>query len=83
VEVSSDGARWKEVAQGKDTWHDVHVIPSSGTGKQMESAATTTITFQPVQARFIRITQTEAAGNAPAWSIQSLRLLGADPARGR
>jgi hypothetical protein len=37
--------------------------------------ATTFITFRPVSARFIRITQTAAADGGPAWSIQQLRIL--------
>ena len=35
---------------------------------------TTTITIKPVQAKFVRITQTGTEENAPVWSIQSLRL---------
>lgn len=35
----------------------------------------TLIAFAPVQAKFIRITQTDTAENAPAWSILNLRLL--------
>jgi hypothetical protein len=31
------------------------VIPSSGTGNQGESAATTIIAFQPVQVKFVKI----------------------------
>ena len=38
-----------------------------------ESSATR-IAFKPVQAKFIRLTQTAAADGAPAWSIQQLRL---------
>jgi hypothetical protein len=74
VEVSPDGKTWKTIAEGKDTWHDVHAIPSSGTGSQGESAATTTVSFQPVNAKFVRITQTGTEENAPVWSIQSLQL---------
>jgi mono/diheme cytochrome c family protein len=77
VEVSADGAAWKQVAEGKDQWRDLLAIPSSGTGNQGESAATTIVTFKPVSARFVRITQTAAEENAPIWSIQSLRLFGA------
>jgi len=32
------------------------------------------IPFKPARAKFIKITQTAAAENAPAWSIQRLRL---------
>jgi mono/diheme cytochrome c family protein len=74
VEVSADGKTWKTIAEGKDTWHDVHAIPSSGTGNQGESTATTTVSFQPVDAKFVRITQTGTEENAPVWSIQSLQL---------
>jgi mono/diheme cytochrome c family protein len=35
---------------------------------------TTVIPFKPARAKFIKITQTAAAENAPAWSIQRLRL---------
>lgn len=35
---------------------------------------TTVIPFRPVRARFVRITQTATAENAPPWSIQRLRL---------
>jgi mono/diheme cytochrome c family protein len=34
----------------------------------------TVIVFKPVEARFVRITQTETAADAPAWSVQRLRL---------
>ena len=75
VEVSLDGQAWTEVAQGKDTWHDVLAIPASGTGVQgSEGAVTTTVTFEPVQARFVRITETEGVPDAPIWSIQQFRL---------
>jgi mono/diheme cytochrome c family protein len=73
VEVSSDGRLWRAVAEGKDTWHDVVRLSSGGTGVQ-ESIATTAIPFPPVQAKFVRITQTARTENAPVWSIQSLRL---------
>jgi hypothetical protein len=77
VEVSGDGTAWKQVAEGKDAWHDLQAIPSSGTGNQAESAATTTVSFVPVEAKFVRITQTGTDENAPVWSIQSLRLYSA------
>jgi mono/diheme cytochrome c family protein/glucose/arabinose dehydrogenase len=35
---------------------------------------TTVIRFAPVSAKFIRITQTAAAGDAPAWSMRLVRL---------
>ena len=41
---------------------------------QGQGAGTSTvIAFAPVNAKFVRITQT-ASGTAPAWSIQRLRL---------
>lgn len=36
--------------------------------------AHTTIAFAPSRARFIRITQTDSAADAPAWSIRNLRI---------
>ena len=38
------------------------------------SLMSTTITFQPVSAKFIRITLTTGVENGPAWSMQSVRL---------
>ena len=38
------------------------------------AAMTTVITFPVVRARFVRITQTASDPDAPAWSIQRLRL---------
>jgi hypothetical protein len=74
VETSLDGTVWTEVAHGKDTWHESVAIPSSGTGVQgAEGAVTTTVAFKPVQAKFVRITETETPENAPGWSIQQLR----------
>ncbi len=35
---------------------------------------TTTITFKPVQAKFVRITQTGTPQNASAWAIQRVRI---------
>jgi mono/diheme cytochrome c family protein len=36
--------------------------------------AATVMTFAPVRARFVRLTQTAVVDNAPAWSIRRLRL---------
>ncbi len=44
------------------------------------AAATTIIPFAPVPARFLRITLTESSPEAPAWSIQGLRLFQAPEA---
>ena len=75
VEVSLDGQTWTEVAKGQDAWHDALAIPASGTGVTgSEGAVTTTVTFGPVPAKFVRITETEDAPNAPVWSIQQFRL---------
>jgi mono/diheme cytochrome c family protein len=75
VEASIDGRTWKTVAEGNDAWHDVLPISSGGTGTPGgDNAVTTTITFAPLQARIVRLTQTAAVENAPVWSIQSLRL---------
>jgi mono/diheme cytochrome c family protein len=38
------------------------------------SGPSTTIAFAPVRAKFVRITQTADAPNAPVWSIQRLKL---------
>ncbi len=35
---------------------------------------TTIVTFAPVSAKFVRITQTETVTNAPPWSMRLLRL---------
>ena len=42
----------------------------------------TTITFAPVRAKFVRITQTETVADAPAWSIRNLRIY-ETPSRGQ
>ena len=34
----------------------------------------TTLTFKPVQARFVRVVQTAGAENAAPWAVQALRL---------
>ncbi|HUE96396.1 MAG TPA: discoidin domain-containing protein, partial [Longimicrobiaceae bacterium] len=41
---------------------------------QPEGTAATTITFEPVQARFVRITQTASAEDAPVWTMHRLKL---------
>jgi hypothetical protein len=43
---------------------------AQGAGK----GARTVIAFAPVEAKFLRITQTDAVAGAPAWSIMNLRL---------
>jgi mono/diheme cytochrome c family protein len=47
---------------------------SAPVAKGQGSGGTTVITFPPVRARFVRITQTATVENAPAWSVQGLRL---------
>jgi hypothetical protein len=46
------------------------------------SGPATVITFRPARARFIRMTQTATTENAPAWSIQGLRLFETPEGRG-
>jgi hypothetical protein len=55
-----------EVSLDGTTWKPA--ATGTGTGR------TTTATFAPVQARFVRVTQTASTPNAPAWSIQRFRL---------
>jgi F5/8 type C domain-containing protein len=38
------------------------------------TASATTVTFNPVSAKFVRITLTTGVENGPPWSIQSLKL---------
>ena len=61
-------------ADGK-TW-SAPVAKGDGTG------GTTVIAFAPVRARFVRLTQTATVENAPAWSVQALRLFEAPARRG-
>jgi hypothetical protein len=39
------------------------------------AAGTMAIAFAPVQAKFVRITQTATADGAPPWAMQNLKLL--------
>ena len=41
--------------------------------------ARTVITFEPTRATFVRITQSAAVADAPAWSIRNLRVYEAPP----
>ncbi len=43
---------------------------------------TTIVTFPPVKARFVRMSLTAAAADAPAWSIQNLRIFALPQAAG-
>jgi len=67
VDVSMDGTKWS--------------AKPVATGAS--NAATTTITFAPVRAKFVRITQTAAVENAPNWSMTNVRLFeaGGTPAK--
>jgi hypothetical protein len=62
------------VSTNGTTW-SAPVASGAGTGP------TTTISFAPVQAKFVRITQTAAVDAAPSWSIQRLRLFEAPAAK--
>jgi mono/diheme cytochrome c family protein len=55
-----------ETSMNGTTWTMAAEGPGSGTP--------TIITFKPVQAKFVRLTQTASPENAPAFSIQQLRL---------
>ena len=40
------------------------------------TSSSTTITFEPVRARFIRITQTGTDDTAPAWTVARIQVYG-------
>ena len=61
VEVSMDGRSWTTVAEGPG--------PAARPAGQ-----TTVIRFEPVRAKFVKITQTATTENAPAWGMQQLQL---------
>jgi hypothetical protein len=54
------------------TW-SAPVAEGQGTGRS------TVITFPPVAAKFVRITQTAAVDNAPPWAVMLLRLYESGP----
>jgi hypothetical protein len=58
VEVSLDGAKWGAKP----------VAEGRGSG------AHTTITFAPVRAKFLRISETETAEPAAGWAMSNVRL---------
>jgi hypothetical protein len=60
------------VSTNGTTWSSP-VASGAGAGQ------TTVISFAPVQAKFVRITQTATVEAAPPWSIQALRLFAAAP----
>ena len=47
------------------------------------SPATIVATFRPTQAKFVRVTQTGTAENAPAWSVLNFRVYAAGSAAAR
>jgi hypothetical protein len=57
-----------EVSPDGTTWS----LVAEGEGK----GGQTSITFEPVRARFVRLTQTGAVEDAPPWSMQRLVLYG-------
>ena len=57
-----------EVSSDGTTWKPV----AEGRG----SSRSTVISFRPVQGKFLRITLTETVEDAPAWSIQAMRVFG-------
>ena len=61
-----------QVSMDGSTW-SAPVAEGQGDGR------TTVITFEPVQARFVRITQTAAVEDAPDWSMQELQFYGLMP----
>jgi hypothetical protein len=57
-----------EASMDGTTW--TQAAEATGTG------AATIVTFPPVRAKFVRLSLTANAEDAPAWSIQNLRLFG-------
>jgi hypothetical protein len=47
------------------------------------SPATIVATFRPTQAKFVRVTQTGTAENAPAWSVLNFRVYASGSAAAR
>ena len=56
-----------QVSMDGTTW-SAPVAEGQGSGQS------TTITFAPVRAKFVRITQTATTENAPSWAVQQLQL---------
>jgi hypothetical protein len=67
VEIGAPRAYQVQVSMDGTTW-SAPVAQGRGAG------AETAITFAPVEARFVRITQTATDAGLPPWSIQRLRL---------
>ncbi len=55
------------------TW-SAPVAEGKGAGRS------TVISFAPVQAKFVRITQTATVDNAPPWAVMLMRVYEAGPA---
>jgi hypothetical protein len=55
-----------EVSTDGTSWKPVAEATGNGPG--------TIVTFPPVQAKFVRMSLTATAADAPAWSIQNLRI---------
>jgi mono/diheme cytochrome c family protein len=62
-----------EVSTDGTTWQSVATAAATGNG--------TTVTFPPASAKFIRMTLTASPDNAPAWSIQDLRVFALQSAK--
>lgn len=58
VDVSLDGTKWSPKPIAEGKGNGAHTI----------------VTFAPVAAKFVRITQTDTVADAPAWSIGNVRL---------
>jgi hypothetical protein len=63
-----------QVSTDGSTWGKP-VVQGRGQGPR------TVLSFAPVRAKFVRLTQTVSAADAPAWSIRNLRIYEA-PASG-
>ena len=63
-----------EVSKDGSAWTPV----ASGKGE----GGTTVIAFKPVDAKFVKITQTATEDGAPAWSVSRVRLYGPPKAVG-
>ena len=64
-----------EVSQDGASW----TAAAQGAG----NGPTTISTFTPVSAKFVRITLTANVDDAPAWSVQNLRIFSVTPSTGR
>ncbi len=62
-----------QVSMDGTTW-SAPVAEGKGTGRS------TLISFAPVQAKFVRITQTATVDNAPPWAVMLMRVYEAGPA---